>query len=60
MKKVYDEYAVVYKTDEGLKVFTYKTEDEANLSRKVIETDSQKNIEWLEVIPSKFMGLGKS
>ncbi|MEM4994768.1 hypothetical protein WKH56_19600 [Priestia sp. SB1] len=60
MKKVYNEYAVVYKTDEGLKVFTYKTEDEANLSRKIIETDSQKNIEWLEVVPSKFMGLGKS
>jgi len=60
MKKVYNEYAVVYKTDKGLKVFTYKTEDEAKLSRTIIETDYKGKLEWLELVPSKFMGLGKS
>jgi hypothetical protein len=60
MKKVSDTYSVVCKTDKGLKVFTYDTEDEAQLSRLVIEADSEENIQWLELIPSKLIRKGRS
>lgn len=60
MKKVYDTYSVVYKTDKGLKVFTYETEDDAKLSRSIIEADSEQTVEWLEMIPSKLIRTGRS
>ncbi|MGG0308213.1 hypothetical protein ABEY43_06195 [Priestia megaterium] len=60
MKKVSDTYSVVYKTDKGLKVFTYETEDDAQLSRSIIKADSEQTIEWLELIPSKLIRTGRS